>query len=58
MKNILKHISPFIFLIIPFFIAVVLLAFFSTAGVVEEKIQLSASFIELPKFNIWHVFFR
>lgn len=55
MKQFIKNTSPFLLLIIPFFVAVVLMAVNSGSEMVHEKVQLSASIIKLPKFNISQV---
>ncbi|HLW50924.1 MAG TPA: hypothetical protein VKZ78_08120 [Sphingobacteriaceae bacterium] len=58
MKKFIKNTSPFLLLTIPFFVALVLMGLHSGSEMIQEKIQLSASFIKLPEVNIFHVIFR
>lgn len=53
-----KDVSPFLMLAIPFFVAVLVMGIMSGTELIQEKIQISASIIELPKANIFRVFFR
>ncbi len=58
MKKFIKNTSPFLLLTIPFFVAIVLMAIHSGGEMIQEKIQLSASFIKLPEVNIFQVLSR
>lgn len=58
MKKFIKNTSPFLLLTIPFFVALVLMGIHSGSEMIQEKVQLSASFIKLPEVNIFQVLFR
>lgn len=58
MKKIAKNISPFLLLLLPFFVAVLFMAIHSGAEMIQERIQLSASFIQLPQIDVMQVLFR
>ena len=53
MKKFTGNISPFLLLIIPFFVAVIIVAGQTGSEVIQERIQLNASFISLPDINIF-----
>ncbi|WP_262245520.1 hypothetical protein [Parapedobacter soli] len=56
MKKFISNISPFLLLIIPFFVGLILVAKQPQIEVVQERIQLNASFISLPDFNVFKAF--
>jgi hypothetical protein len=56
MKRLIKNTSPFLLLIIPFLVAVLFMALQSGTEMIQERVQLSASVIQLPEFNIFQVF--
>lgn len=58
MKRFIKNTSPFLLLTIPFFVAIGIMAIHSGSEMIQEKIRLSASFIQLPEVNILQVLFR
>lgn len=58
MKRFIKNTSPFLLLTIPFFVAVGIMAIHSSSELIQEKVRLSASFIQLPEINIFQVLFR
>jgi hypothetical protein len=53
MKKFIGNISPFLLLLIPFFVALVLMAGQTASEIVQERIQLNASFIYLPEINVF-----
>ncbi|MGK6349722.1 hypothetical protein [Parapedobacter sp. DT-150] len=55
MKKFSSSISPFLLLIIPFLVALVLVAGNAGSEVIEERIQLNASFISLPDLDLFNV---
>ena len=55
MKKFTNHFSPFLLLIVPFFVALVLMAAYNGSELIQERVQLNASFIELPKINVFQV---
>ncbi len=58
MKKFTGNISPFLLLIIPFFVAVLVVAGQSGSEIIQERIQLNASFISLPDINVFKVLMR
>ncbi|WP_257669499.1 hypothetical protein [Parapedobacter tibetensis] len=58
MKKLSVNISPFLLLIIPFFIALLMVAGQAGSEVIQERIQLNASFISLQDINIFKVLSR
>ncbi|MEC3881584.1 hypothetical protein [Parapedobacter sp. 10938] len=55
MKKFLSNISPFMLLVIPFFVALILVAKQPQSDVTQERIQLNASFISLPDIHVFNV---
>ncbi|SEL58626.1 hypothetical protein [Parapedobacter koreensis] len=55
MKKFIGNISPFLLLVIPFFVALLLVAGQAGREVIQERIQLNASFISLPDVNVFKV---
>lgn len=55
MKKFSGSISPFLLLIIPFLVALMLVAGNAGSEVIEERIQLNASFISLPDLDLFNV---
>lgn len=55
MKKFIGNISPFLLLIIPFFVVLVLVAGQTGSEIIQERIQLNASFISLPDVTIFKV---
>jgi len=53
MKKFISNISPFLLLLIPFFVGLILVAKQPKNEVVQERIQLNASFISLPDVNVF-----
>ncbi|HWK99897.1 MAG TPA: hypothetical protein VNQ55_08115 [Parapedobacter sp.] len=53
MKKFIGNISPFLLLVIPFFVGLILVAKQPKNEVVQERIQLNASFISLPDVNVF-----
>ena len=53
MKKLIGNISPFLLLTIPFFIGLLLVSWQPKSDVVQERIQLNASFISLPDVNVF-----
>lgn len=55
MKKKLSIISPFILLLLPFFVALTLAWSVGTndTEVVRERLAINASFITLPEFNLF-----
>lgn len=47
--------SPFILLIIPFFVALALIAGNTGNDMVQEQISLNASFLKLPEVNMFNI---
>ncbi len=55
MKKFVSNISPFLLLVIPFFVGLILVAKQPKSEVVLERIQLNASFISLPDVHVFKV---
>jgi len=55
MKKLLSNISPFLLLVIPFFVGLILVAKQPQSEIIQERIQLNASFISLPDVNVFNV---
>lgn len=55
MKKFISNISPFLLLVIPFFMGLILMAKQPQSEIVQERIQLNASFISLPEVNVFKV---
>ncbi len=53
MKKLFGNISPFLLLVIPFFVLLIWVAGQSGKEIVQERIQLNASFISLPDVNVF-----
>lgn len=58
MKKLIKNTSPYLLLTLPFFVAMGFLAMHSGSEMIQERIQLSASFIEFPKLDVFQVILR
>ena len=57
MKKLSKNTSPFLLLILPFFVVMAVMALHAGSELIIEKIQLSASFIKFPEYDLIRVFF-
>ena len=55
MKKRISNISPFLLLILPFFVGMFLVAKQPQSEIIQERIQLNASFISMPEFNVFNV---
>ncbi|MGV3763561.1 hypothetical protein [Parapedobacter sp.] len=55
MKKFLSNISPFLLLVIPFFVGLILVAKQPQSEITQERIQLNASFISLPEVDVFNV---
>lgn len=55
MKKFISNISPFLLLVIPFFVGLILVAKQPKSEATQERIQLNASFISLPDINVFNV---
>lgn len=55
MKKRISNISPFLLLTLPFFVGMFLVAKQPQSGIIEERIQLNASFISMPEFRVFNV---
>jgi hypothetical protein len=55
MKKFTNQFSPFLLLIVPFFVAVVLMALYTGGEMIQERVQMNASFIQMPKINLFQV---
>jgi len=55
MKKFISNISPFLLLVIPFFVGLILVAKQPKNEAIQERIQLNASFISLPDINVFNV---
>lgn len=55
MKKFISNISPFLLLTLPFFVAMLLMAGVAGSELIEQRIQLNASFISLPEINVFRV---
>jgi len=55
MKNVVSNVSPFLLLVIPFFAILVWVATQTGKEVIQERIQLNASFISLPYTGVFKV---
>lgn len=53
MKKFIGNISPFLLLTIPFFVGLILVAGHAGSEVIQERIQLNASFISLPDVSVF-----
>ena len=51
----LSNISPFLLLVIPFFVGMLLVAKQPQSEIVQQRIELNASFISLPEVNVFNV---
>lgn len=58
MKKLIKNTSPYLLLTLPFFVAMGFLAMHSSSEMIQERIQLSASFIAFPKLDVFQVIIR
>lgn len=57
-NTVAKYMSPFLLLTIPFFMAFALMIMGNSTEILQEKIQISASFIKLPQVDFLKVFLR
>jgi hypothetical protein len=55
MKKFTSQFSPFLLLIVPFFVAVVLMSAYTGSEMIQERVQMNASFIQMPKINVFQV---
>lgn len=55
MKKFSNNISPFLLLVIPFFVGLILVAKQPQSENTQERIELNASFISLPNVNVFNV---
>lgn len=55
MKRSLLNISPYLLLLVPIFMALALILIYSDTHTVAEEGMISASFIQIPDFNIIQV---
>lgn len=55
MKKFISNVSPFLLVTLPFFVALVLMAGLAGSELIQERIQMNASFISLPEINIFRV---
>ncbi|HZH55134.1 MAG TPA: hypothetical protein VFD72_05745 [Sphingobacteriaceae bacterium] len=58
MKKLIKNTSPYLLLTLPFFVAMVFLAIHTGNEMIQERIQLSASYIAFPKLDVFQVILR
>lgn len=58
MKRLFNNVSPFLLLIIPFFVALLIVAKQTETKVTQERIQVNASFISLPDAGIFKAMLR
>lgn len=54
MKRPFHHISPYLLLLVPIFVALTILLVFADPTVIEDESQIRASFIRIPDFNIFN----
>ena len=52
MKWLSGNVSPFLLLLIPFFAAVFFAVVLSDSSAVEQRVQLSASFMSFPDLSV------
>jgi len=55
MKKIISNVSPFLLLIVPFFLILALVAARAGNELIQERIHLNASFISLPDPQVFKV---
>jgi len=55
MKKLTSNVSPFLLLVLPFFVMVLWVAGQTGKEVIQERIQVNASFISLPDTGIFKV---
>ncbi len=55
MKKSIGNISPFLLLILPFVVILFVMAAQTGSEIIQERIQLNASFISLPEANVFKV---
>ena len=58
MKKFIGNVSPFLLLTLPFFVAMLIMAGVAGSELIEQRIQLNASFISLPELNVFQVLLR
>ncbi|WP_257658273.1 hypothetical protein [Parapedobacter lycopersici] len=57
MKKFIGNVSPFLLVTLPFFAALLIMAGIAGSELIEQRIQLNASFISLPEINVFRVLF-
>jgi len=55
MKKFIGNVSPFLLVTIPFFAALLIMAGVAGSELIEERIELNASFISLPEISAFRV---
>lgn len=55
MKRFIGNISPFLLLVIPFVVILLVMAAQTGSEITQERIQVNASFISLPEASIFKV---
>jgi len=55
MKKFISNVSPFLLLVIPLFVILLWVAGQTGREVIQERIQLNASFISLPDTGVFKV---
>ncbi len=55
MKKFISNVSPFLLLVIPLFVILLWVAGQTGKEVIQERIQLNASFISLPDAGVFKV---
>lgn len=61
MKKLVSTISPYLLLLIPVFIAIMVLLFNSENDILKQELELHAAFVKIPQINVFEVivsFFR
>jgi hypothetical protein len=55
MKKLVNTISPYILLLIPIFIGLLVLLFNPSGDALENSVELHASFFKVPQMNLFEV---
>lgn len=55
MKKLVNTVSPYLLLMIPIFIGLLVLLFNPNTESFQSSVELSASFIKVPHFNLFNV---
>jgi len=55
MKKFFSNVSPFLLVTIPFFVALILMTGLAGSELIQERIQMNASFISLPEIDVFRV---